>query len=110
VSFNPDVHKSRGLIPEKRDTGHLAREGATRRCRRWNPLLELNDEMMFMVLCYEDPLTSAIGYDAETVSLVAPMADFMTEEEWRKWEKQHAEAVIKMGERYAPNMTWDICN
>jgi phytoene dehydrogenase-like protein len=35
------------------------------------------------------------------------MADDMSEDEWRKWEKQHAEDVLKRWERYAPNMTWD---
>lgn len=105
--FNPDVHRARGVIPEKRDLGHLVREGAARRCRQWMPQLQLNDELDFMVLSYEDYIASHSGCIAETVALCAPMADYMTDEEWKIWEKKHAEDVLKKWERFAPNMTWD---
>ncbi|MDY6862880.1 MAG: hypothetical protein SV062_07815, partial [Thermodesulfobacteriota bacterium] len=34
-------------------------------------------------------------------------ADSMTENEWKKYEKIHAEQVIATWQKYAPNMTWD---
>lgn len=30
-----------------------------------------------------------------------------TEAEWKEFERSHAEDVVRMWERYAPNMTWD---
>jgi len=54
-----------------------------------------------------DPSAAAPGkVTILTEQWVAP-AWSMSEEEWKKYEKQHAKDVIKMWQRYAPNMTWD---
>ncbi|HLA27590.1 MAG TPA: hypothetical protein VJZ49_06820 [Syntrophales bacterium] len=31
----------------------------------------------------------------------------MTDKEWKEFEKTHAEEVIELWQKYAPNMTWD---
>jgi len=36
-----------------------------------------------------------------------PSADRRTEKEWREWHKKHAEYVIDLMSRVAPNMTWE---
>ena len=34
-------------------------------------------------------------------------ANVLTERQWLEYKKSHAEAVIKLWQEYAPNMTWD---
>ncbi|MDY6970818.1 MAG: NAD(P)-binding protein [Thermodesulfobacteriota bacterium] len=37
-------------------------------------------------------------------------ADKLSDEEWKARERQHAEEVIALTNKYAPNVTWDIVN
>jgi transketolase len=40
------------------------------------------------------------------IRVIVP-ADALTEREWMQFKKDHAKAVIKEWQKFAPNMTWD---
>ncbi|MBM2831987.1 MAG: dependent oxidoreductase [Dehalococcoidia bacterium] len=39
--------------------------------------------------------------------MFVPSVQFFSEQEWKEKEKSHAEEIIQLWSRYAPNMTWD---
>ncbi|GAG51194.1 unnamed protein product, partial [marine sediment metagenome] len=66
---------------------------------------QLQLTMMAHSLC--DPTRVPEGkYSVLTEQFTVP-ANAMTERQWLEYKKSHAEAVMDLWQKYAPNMTWD---
>lgn len=57
---------------------------------------------------HPDDLLAPEGIDFNILTEQFFLPDYLlTDEEWKEFEKTHAEDVIALWQKYAPNMTWD---
>jgi phytoene dehydrogenase-like protein len=103
ASFNPDINEiTRWVLARKNPQAHL-REQALIRAGK------MPDALQLMIVDYSltDELRMPEGkHIILTEQFVLP-ADALTEREWLEFKKSHAEAVLKLWQEHAPNMTWD---
>ena len=94
------------------DVNAFIRESAERRAGIWPT--EMNTGLSYMGVneienfdqCLAPP---DVGFKILSEQFVLA-AWRLTDEEWKKRERAHAEEVIKFINKYAPNVTWDIVN
>jgi len=101
---NPDVWKTQWLVFGDRDLDTFVIESAERKAKKWPSKLNIG-------VSYhggQDDMIAPPGVDFTclTEQFVLP-ADAMTEAEWKKMEKKHAEDVVERWSYFAPNITWD---
>ena len=94
------------------DVNAFIKESAERRAGIWPTDLNLawsymgRNDVQDFDQCMAPP---DVGFKILTEQFVLP-AFKLTDEEWKEREKAHAEEVIELTNRFAPNVTWDIVN
>jgi len=102
--FNPDIGETEWLALADDDIDAFLLEGYERKAGQWP---HKTDMIASYHPCVKDACLAPEGsVVALTEQFVLP-ADSLTDEEWKKKEKQHAEDVVQNWQKYAPNMTWD---
>ncbi len=103
ASYDPDVNEAASVRIITRDVQALIREHALR------TLGIMPEELLLLIRLFpqHDGLRAPEGKcTALTEQFVLP-ANALTEREWLQFKKSHAEAVMKLWQEHAPNMTWD---
>ncbi len=104
--MNPDLNKSMWLgLHFKADPDSLARECHWRRLGIMPPWDDLNVAVWGHSIA--DPRYAPPGMHMASHEQFMPPATAFSEQEWLKLKKSHAEDVIKLWQKFAPNMTWD---
>jgi phytoene dehydrogenase-like protein len=103
ASFEPDINEAVGLNLITKDPEALIREAAMRK------LGKIPEELLLLVIEHSllDKSRAPEGKCSALTEQMAVPANLLTEREWLEFKKSHAEAVIKLWQEYAPNMTWD---
>lgn len=105
-SFHPDGSSCLWLSMASKDLEDLREENIRREAGLWpNP-----DKMQVVYShhSYYDPSYAPPGKHAVLTEVYVPMAGQKTEEEWKVFEKQHAEDVVNyLSKKFIPNFTWD---
>ncbi len=70
---------------------------------------KIPEELMLSVRLFSplDKLRAPAGKRTVSTEQFALPANALTERQWLDFKKSHAQAVIKLWQEYAPNMTWD---
>ena len=104
--FNPDIHETYwlGLAPDP-DVEHIARECDSANMGHLPPIEDFNP----VVWCHSlvDPSYAPPGKHIAQHEMQGPRASDLSEREWLKLKKKHAEDMITVWGKFAPNMTWD---
>ncbi len=103
ASINPDINESSNLYLVSKDPEALAREYAMRRLNKIPE--ELN--LYIMVHSVGDKTRAPEGKYSILTEQFVPPANAFTAGEWIEFKKRHAEQVINLWQKHAPNMTWD---
>jgi len=103
--FEPDIKKTGWLHLGTKALDDLLEEAYWRRLKKMPPFEKLNIAVADTTMA--DPTSAPEGRSSILTEQWAVPAWSMTESQWKRFEKEHAEDVVKMWERYAPNMTWD---
>ncbi len=104
-AFDPDVPYVACLHLGSRRLEDLLEESYQRRMGKWpNP-----EKMQLLAIDHSiiEPSYAPPGKSCILTEEWVLPATAMTEEEWKRMEKQHADDVIAYWQKYAPNMTWD---
>ena len=103
ASFNPDIDKVGWLGLLNKDPLALERNHA------WRSLGKMDPDLNLMVWAHTivDPTQAPEGKHVCGTEDFVLSADWLSEKEWREYKKKHAADVMKLWNRYAPNMTWD---
>jgi phytoene dehydrogenase-like protein len=104
--FNPDIHETfwLGLAPSS-DVEHIARECDAANQGKIPPVDDFNP----VVWCHSlvDPSYAPPGKHVAQHEMQGPRATDLSEEDWLKLKRKHADDMITFWGRFAPNMTWD---
>jgi phytoene dehydrogenase-like protein len=94
-AFNPDIH----------ETEHIARECDAANQGKIPPVEDFNP----VVWCHSlvDPSYAPPGKHVAQHEMQGPRATDLSEAEWLKLKRRHAEDMITFWGKFAPNMTWD---
>jgi len=106
AEFNPDINCAYWLgLHQVTDPDTIARETYWRRLGKMAPLEDQNP----VVWCHSliDPRYAPQGKAQASHENFMPPASALTEREWLRLKKQHAEDMIGLWQTFAPNMTWD---
>jgi len=106
AEFNPDIDEAFWLgLHQVTDPDTMARETYWRKLGRMPPKEDLNP----VVWCHSlvDPRYAPEGKHLASHENYMPPATALTEREWLALKKEHADDMIKLWQRFAPNMTWD---
>jgi len=104
--FNPDINYAYWLgLHQVTDPDTIARETYWRRLGKMAPMEDLNP----VAWCHSriDPRYAPPGKAQASHENFMPPASALSEREWLKLKKQHAEDMIRLWQTFAPNMTWD---
>ena len=104
-AFNPDVWNSGLIHMTERSEEAIVRDNIERRLGMRPSRLHLSTVGHGW---HEDDLLAPEGVDFTvlTEQFFLP-AYALTEQEWKEFERTHAEEAIELWQKYAPNMTWD---
>jgi len=105
ADFNSDIDRCMGIVLGNRELKTLLVETNERKSLKWP------SKPCIMTVYHggkENDLLAPPGNDFNvlTEAFVLP-AYALSSKEWKEMEKKHAEEVIEIWHRYAPNMTWD---
>jgi len=106
ADFNPDINQAFWLgLHQITDPDTMAREAYWRRLGKMAPIEDLNP----VAWCHSrfDPRYAPPGKAQASHENFMPPASALSEREWLKLKKQHAEDMIRLWQTFAPNMTWD---
>ena len=106
ADFNPDINQAFWLgLHQVTDPDTMAREAYWRRLGKMAPMEDLNP----VVWCHSrfDPRYAPPGKAQASHENFMPPASALSEKEWLKLKKQHAEDMMRLWQTFAPNMTWD---
>lgn len=105
-SFNPDIYECMWLgLAETADPQHIANEckwaalGMLPPLEEWNPVVGCHSLV--------DPSFAPPGKHVAQNEMQGPRASDLPPREWLKLKQKYAEDMIKVWEKYAPNMTFD---
>ena len=104
--FNPDCWNS-GLIhmTDRSDVETMLRDNIERQLGMRPSKLHLTTVGHGW---HKDDLLAPEGIDFNILTEQYSLPDYLlTDKEWKEFEKTHAEEVIELWQKYAPNMTWD---
>jgi len=106
AAFNPDINETfwLGLVPDP-DMEHVARECNYTSMGKMPPVEEFNP----VVWCHSlvDPSYAPPGKHVAQHEMQGVRATDLSEREWLELKKKHAEDLISVWSKHAPNMTWD---
>ena len=108
-SWNPDVWKSMWVALGDMDVSTFKVESSERKMYKWPSKLNLGYAYHgATIIDSGDHLIAPpeINFTILTEQFVVP-AWSLSDEEWKVKEKQHAEEVIELFKKYAPNMSWN---
>ncbi len=103
ADYNPDINEVSELYLISKDSEALVREHAT------ITLGKLPTDLQLSMILHSigDKTRSPEGkYAILTEQFVLP-ANFLTEKEWFEYKKRHAEELVYLWQKHAPNMNWD---
>jgi beta-carotene ketolase (CrtO type) len=104
--FNPDIHETfwLGLAPSP-DVEHIARECDAANQGQIPPLDDFNP----VVWCHSlvDSSYAPPGKHVAQHEMQGPRATDLSEADWLKLKRKHADDMISFWGRFAPNMSWD---
>ncbi len=100
---NPDVDKLMNIVLIRKDPMTLVKEQAERRLRQMPTDLQLQIVNHSLV----DRARAPDGKYAILTEQFVPSADTYTEAEWLEFKKVHADQVMELWQKHAPNMSWD---
>jgi phytoene dehydrogenase-like protein len=103
ANVNPDINKTATWTLISKDPSALEREEAMIRMGK------MPDELQLTMVAHSmgDPTRAPEGkYSVLTEQFVLP-GNALTEQQWIEFKKSHAEEVMKLWQKHAPNMTWD---
>ena len=106
AAFNPDINETFWLaLSTDANPEHIASECRYSKLNMFPPL----DDFSPVVLCNSlvDPAYAPPGKHVAQHEMQGPPATAHTEKEWLEIKKQHAEDLITVWGKVAPNMTWD---
>jgi phytoene dehydrogenase-like protein len=103
--FNPDIRLSSSIHFGSKDLDAFFKEVYSRRLRRMPELEDLNPLAVEMTI--PDPSVAPPNRSCVLTEQWAIPAWKMSEIEWKKFEKEHADDILKIWSRHASNMTWD---
>lgn len=105
-AFNPDIHETfwLGLAPDP-DVEHIGRECDEANEGRIPPIEDFNPVVFSNSL--PDPSYAPPGKHVAQHEMQGPRATDLSENEWLKLKQKHAEDMISVWRKFAPNMTWD---
>jgi phytoene dehydrogenase-like protein len=105
-AFNPDIHETfwLGLAPSS-DVGHIARECDDATKGQMPPIEEFNP----VVWCHSlvDPSYAPPGKHVAQHEMQGPRATDLSEKDYLELKRKHAEDMITLWGKFAPNMTMD---
>ena len=106
ADFNPDINQAFWLgLQQVTDPDTIARETYWRRLGKMPPLEDMNPVVWGHGRV--DPSYAPPGKAMASHENFMPPASALSEREWLKLKKQHAEDMIRLWQTFAPNMTWD---
>jgi phytoene dehydrogenase-like protein len=105
-AFNPDIHETYwlGLAPSA-DVEHIAKECDDATKGKMPPIEDFNP----VVWCHSlvDPSYAPPGKHVAQHEMQGPRATDLSENDYLKLKQKHAEDMISVWGKFAPNMTWD---
>ncbi|MDP3947496.1 MAG: hypothetical protein Q8Q41_02285, partial [bacterium] len=104
-NFHPDLGNAGWVHLGTKNLEDLLEEAYLRRLRIMPDPEKLN--IFASNTSLVDPSASPPGKATVLTEQWVIPAWAMAEEEWKRFERQHAEDLIRVWQRYAPNMTWD---
>jgi len=105
-AYNPDIHETMWLgLASDADPEHIANECRWSKLNRLPPLEDYSP----VVQCHSlvDPAFAPTGKHVAQHEMQGPPATALTEREYLELKKRHAEDMITVWQKHAPNMTWD---
>ncbi len=103
ADFNPDIYETSMLYLISKDPESLVREHATITLGKLPTDLQLTT----IIHSVGDKTRSPEGKYAILTEQFTLPANILTEREWVEYKRHHAEEVINLWQKHAPNMTWD---
>ena len=109
-AWNEDIWQSQWTAFGDMDLRTFTNESCERKMFKWPSKLNIGAAYHGANPAYpEDQMISPPenNFTVLTEQFVLP-AWALSEAEWKEWEKRHAEEVVELWNKYAPNVTWDI--
>ncbi|MDY6972990.1 MAG: FAD-dependent oxidoreductase, partial [Thermodesulfobacteriota bacterium] len=111
AEFDPDVDETAFIALMDKDPWSLSKEFWKRKLgREWPgaPIIQgFPNTWVPSIESMGDPTQAPPGKYAAGNELYTSAADVFTEKEWNSFKKPHADFVLDMWSKFAPNMTWD---
>lgn len=106
AEFNPDVNQAMWVgLHFSNDPLTMARDTYWRKLGKMPPWEDLN--VVVWGHSIADPRYAPPGKHIASHEQFMPPASALSEKEWLKLKRSHAEDTIKLWQMFAPNMTWD---
>lgn len=104
-AFDPDIHGGAWVSLGEKDVNYVLDEVRRRRLGLWPDPEKLN--LVIGNSSIHDPTYAPQGKASVLTEQYVLPATAYSEQEWKEFEKQHADDVIRFWQRFAPNVTWD---